>query len=272
MESFETVVLKAKEDVYTHLQGSNFSQILGQGYDFAELRSYDSSDDIRSISWINSAKSNELYVKKMHEEREFLVQVTMLVDGRAVIGEKQHLMLYLLSLLAYSSFQMGNLFQASFALGSAFKSFEATKEIEAIENILNNFAKVKPLGLVLEPNRVVEKLVKREHQKSLFFLVGDFFEEVDLSVLAQQHELCVIIVRKRWEENPHVDIEAELVNPLSGRTINKTVSNKALKHYREKLKAHDEKLYTHFRQHQIKYTKIYEISEVFEKFERLYNP
>jgi len=271
MESFETVVLKAKEDVYTHLQGSNFSQILGQGYDFAELRSYDSSDDIRSISWINSAKSNELYVKKMHEERELLVQVAMLVDGRAVIGEKQGLMLYLLTVLAYSSLQTSNLFEASFSVGSEFKSFEATKDIEAIENILNGFSKVKPLGLVLDAKRVVEKLVKMESQKSLFFLVGDFFEEVDLSVLAQKHELCVIMVRERWEENPHVDAEAELVNPLSGRTLNKTASKKALKHYREKLKAHDERLYAHFRQHQIKYTKIYEISEVFEKFEMLYN-
>lgn len=67
MDKFETIVLKAKDDVYTHLQGANLAKFLGQGYDFSELRAYESADDIRYISWINSAKSNELYVKKMHE-------------------------------------------------------------------------------------------------------------------------------------------------------------------------------------------------------------
>ena len=40
MDEFESIVLRAKDDVYTLLQGGNFSRVLGQGYDFSELREY----------------------------------------------------------------------------------------------------------------------------------------------------------------------------------------------------------------------------------------
>ena len=270
MDAFETVVLRAKEDVYTHLQGSNFSKLLGSGYDFSELREYENSDDIRNISWINSAKSNELYVKKMHEERELLVNVSMLLDGRLVIGQKRELFTYVLAILAYSAVSSNNLFQTSFFKGATFKSFEATKNVEAVEIFLNELHHLKPLGLQIVQKNIEEKLLGVQEQKSLFFVVGDFLDKVDLSILAQKHELCVIILRDRWEENPTIELDVELVNPLSNRSIAKNLSKKSLKYYKEKLQEHDEKLYAHFNEHKIKYVKIYEKEEVLEKLEQLF--
>jgi uncharacterized protein (DUF58 family) len=270
MHAFQTILLKAKEDVYTYLQGSNFTKILGQGYDFSELRTYESTDDIRHISWINSAKSNELYIKKMHEERELLVHVSMLLDGRAVIGKKQMVMTEILALLAYSTIYSNNLLNTSFTFGSSFKSFEATKNVEAIENILNEFHHIEPLALEIDYRNIQDRLIKVQEQKSLFFLVGDFLDEIDLSVLAQKHELCVIIVRDSWEENPSVHSDVELINPLSNRKITNTLSQKSLRYYVQKLKEHDEKLYAHFYEHQIKFIKIHDTSNVFKKLEQLF--
>ncbi len=270
MDEFQAIVLQAKDDVYTLLQGGNFSQILGQGYDFSELRSYEHSDDIRYISWINSAKSNELYVKKMHEERELLVHVSMLVDGRMIIGKKHELMTQVLATLAYSAVYTNNLFEASFSLGNGVKHFEPFKNSEHIEPLLNAFNQLNPLGLALDYEQLSTKLLECQAQKSLFFLVGDFLDEIDLSVLAQKHELCVIMVRDRWEENPVVDGNSELINPLTDRLMAKSVSKKALKHYVQELQEHDEKLYAHFHEYNIKYTKIYGALEVVEKLEQLF--
>ncbi|CAA6802775.1 MAG: Unknown protein [uncultured Sulfurovum sp.] len=270
MDKLETLVLRAKEDVYTYLQGSNFSKILGQGYDFSELRTYESSDDIRHISWINSAKANELYVKKMHEERELLVNVAMLVDGRAIIGKKHELFSHILATLAYSAIYSNNLLQTSFFMGSEFKSFEAFKNVERLEMILNEFFSIDPLGLALEYDKIQKKLLNIEAPKSLFFLVGDFLDEIDLSILAQKHELCVIMLRDKWEENPSVGSDMALVNPLTNSSINKTLSKKALRYYKERLEEHDEKLYAHFDEHSIKHVKIYEKKEAFQKLEQLF--
>jgi hypothetical protein len=78
------------------------------------------------------------------------------------------------------------------------------------------------------------------------------------------------MVRDRWEENPSLASDIELVNPLSNASISKTLSKKALSYYKEKLEGHDAKLYAHFHEHNIKYTKVYEASEVTEKLEQLF--
>jgi hypothetical protein len=64
--------------------------------------------------------------------------------------------------------------------------------------------------------------------------------------------------------------DVELVNPLSNSTISKILSKKALRHYKEKLEEHDEKLHAHFHEHKIKYVKVYEREEVLQKLEQLF--
>lgn len=271
MDEFQTLVFRVKEEVYHHLQGSNLSKFLGEGYDFSELRPYDSMDDIRHISWINSAKLGEPYVKKMHQERQLLVHIAMLVDGRAVIGKKQEVFREILAILGYSTLLTHNRLSTSFTLGDDFKSFEETSSLEAFEKSLSRFLNIEPLGLTLDYEAVPIKLLDLESQKSLFFVVGDFLDEMDLSVLAQKHELYVVMVRDRWEENPTLATNEELVNPLTNKVLHKRASLKALAHYVSQLKAHDVKLYAHFEEHQIKYVKIYEPQEVFKKLEELFH-
>ena len=266
---FETIVLRAKEDVYTLLQGGNLSRVLGQGYDFSELRTYESSDDIRHISWINSAKLGEPYVKKMHEERELNVVVSMLLNGRTIIGKKQELMVHILALLGYSALYTNNLFQSIFFMGEASQHFEPSKNVEALESVLTHFSTLQPLGKGLNLTRVQSELFKRVEHKSLLFLVGDFLEEIDLSILVQKHEVYVIIVRDKWEESPQVPADAELVNPLTNRAINRTASKKAIAHYVQKLKEHDAKLEAYLHAHQVKFCKVYRSEEVVEKIEGL---
>jgi uncharacterized protein (DUF58 family) len=270
-EDLEPILLRAKEDVYTLLQGENFSNILGQGYDFSELRRYESSDDIRHISWINSAKLGEPYIKKMHEERELNVAVSLLIDGRTQINEKQKLMSEVLALLAYSAFYTNNQFEGSYFKGNSFLSFESTKNIESLENFVKEVSKLSPLGLALPYDSIQETLLKSLEKKSLLFVVGDFLDEIELSVLAQKHEVYAILIRDKWEEYPETSADVQLVNPITKSSINQSLSKKELAGYVEKLEAHDKKLFEHFNIHHIKHTKVYNSSEVLFKLEELFN-
>jgi uncharacterized protein (DUF58 family) len=270
-EHVETILLRAKEDVYTLLQGGNFSNILGQGYDFSELRRYESSDDIRHISWINSAKLGEPYIKKMHEERELNVAVSLLLDGRMQINEKQKLITQTLALLAYSALYSNNQFEGSYFKGNTFLSFESTKNIESLENIVKEVSRVSPLGMELKYETIQETLLQSLEKKSLLFIVGDFLDEIELSILAQKHEIYAILIRDKWEEYPKISADTQLFNPVSNRAINRNVSKKTLVNYVEKLKTHDKKLFEHFNAHHIKYTKIYNYGELLPKLEALFN-
>lgn len=267
---YSTITLKAKKDVYRLLQGGNFSKFLGQGYDFSELRSYDSSDDIRHISWINSAKFSEPYVKKMHEERELNVVVSMLIDGRVAIGKKQELMAQVFTVLSYSALYVNDLWQSCLVVGEDFLQSEPSKRVEEVETTLKQLLAIKPLGLALDYGQIEKKLLEKIASKSLLFLLGDFLEEIDLSVLAQKHEVCVVIIRDRWEEMPTLSVDAQLLNPITNKSLSQTLSSSAIKHYQQKLEEHDQKLYAHFNQHSIRYVKIFSSEEIVESLESLF--
>ncbi len=269
-QEVESIILRAKEDIYTLLQGGNFSKYLGHGYDFSELRAYDSGDDIRAISWINSAKLGELYVKKMHEERELNISIAMLLDGRAIIGNKIETMNYILTLISYSSLHTNNLLKISYLFGDIFKSFEPTKRFEDVEGVLKEFREKEPLELKIAYEKVEERLINSIESKSLLFIVGDFFEFIDLSILSQKHELVIIVVRDRWEENPKVIANSELVNPLNSRVLTQTLSKKSVDYYKKRLQEHDEKLFEHFNHCGVKYIKVYDFNEVIDKLETLF--
>jgi uncharacterized protein (DUF58 family) len=263
----QTILLKAKEDVYSHLSGGNLSRILGQGYDFAELREYDSSDDIRHISWINSAKLGEPYVKKMHEERELNVAVCSLVDGRFLLGKKRELVAYVIAVLGYSAYEANDIFSAFTFLGSELKSYEATKNIYNIEKMMEDIDRVELLGKKLDYTKVSDIALESKH---LLFVLGDFLDPIDLSVLAQKHEVVVIIIRDELEEHPKASVDTQLIDPQRNQVLNQSLSKRAIEHYRIKLLEHDEQLEKHFHQHNIAYIKVYNSEELIGKLEGVF--
>jgi len=267
IENNQTILLKAKEDVYTHLSGGNMSRILGHGYDFAELREYDTSDDVRHISWINSAKLGQPYVKKMHEERELNVAVCSLIDGRFLLGRKLELLEYVVAVLGYSAYEANELFSAFTFVGEELKSYEATKNLYTIESVVEDISKAELLGQKIDYSKVLDIGLESKH---LLFIIGDFLDPVDLSILAQKHEVVVIMIRDEVEENPLISVGTQLVNPQTNELVHQTLSRKALEHYRAKLLAHDRFLMEHFYQNNIRYVKVYKSDELIEKLESLF--
>ncbi|MCK4442094.1 MAG: hypothetical protein KAU90_08795 [Sulfurovaceae bacterium] len=104
--------------------------------------------------------------------------------------------------------------------------------------------------------------------KSLLFIIGDFLDDIDLSILSQKHEVVVIIVRDIWEENPIASPNAQLINPQTNRAINQTLSRRVIKEYRSKLLEHDNRLIKHLNSYNIRYAKVYKIDEVIGRFNK----
>ena len=69
--------------VSTHMWGANRSVFHGRGMEYAESRAYQPGDDIRTIDWRLTARSNEVHTKLFHEERER--PVYLLLDLRAMM-------------------------------------------------------------------------------------------------------------------------------------------------------------------------------------------
>ena len=262
---FQTILLKAKKDLYTHLQGGNLSSILGQGYDFAELREYDSSDDIRHISWINSAKLGQPYVKKMHEEKELNVAVCTLLDGKFMMGNKLNVLTHILAVLGYSSYEANDSFLSFVMCGSEVKLYSPTKNIEQIEQSIKDVYSSKLLNTTVDYRRVEAELLSKVEAKSLMFIIGDFLDSIDISILAQKHEVIAIIVRDVFEENPIPLPNSQLIDPRTSKVLNQTLSKRAITRYKAKLAEHDKRLMEYFYTHNIQFIKIFNEEEVLQK-------
>ena len=68
------------------LQGDYRSLFTGHGFDLAEVREYQSQDDIRYMDWNVTARMGSPYIRKFREERELAVILTVDISGSADFG------------------------------------------------------------------------------------------------------------------------------------------------------------------------------------------
>jgi len=252
--------LKARHQVYTLLSGHNLSNLHGEGYDFSELREYQMGDDIRKINWMITAKLGKPYIKELHANRELSVVVTTLMDGSLYFGSGNHKQVKLTevaTLLGYATQQQSDLFTGLCYTQKQTYTTPPTKQLYHIEQFSQTLFNTALLGTTLDTKDAIQDLFKRIHKPSLLFVIGDFLEEIDLSLLSQKHEVIAILIRDKVEESPKALGEVTLSNPADGRKLETYFGKRSIEKYLIKLKENDERLIEHFSQHDIRYVKIF---------------
>jgi uncharacterized protein (DUF58 family) len=271
--AFKALQLKARHQVYTLLSGRNLSQLYGEGYDFGQLREYQHGDDIRKINWTVSAKLGKPYIKELHANRELSVVVAALMDGSLYFhhgNAKQHTLTETVTLLGYAAAQNTDLFTGLAYTQMQTISTPPTKHLHHIEQFTKQIYEVPLLHTRIDPQHCIDDLFKRVYKPSLLFIVGDFLEPIDLSLLAQKHEVIALTIRDSEEEHPLPGGEVLLEDPRGTRTRKSWLGKKSIASYREQLRLHDERLKAHFRSHDIRHLKIRTDQEPVERLLRLF--
>jgi len=258
--SFKALQLKARHQAYTLLSGHNLSKLHGEGYDFSELREYQMGDDIRKINWTITAKLGKPYIKELHANRELSVVVAALMDGSLYFGSgnaKQTKLTEVATLLGYSTQHNADLFTGlSYEQDHTYVTVP-TKQRYHIEQFSKRLFEASLLGRKIDYHTSIQDLFKRVHKPSLIFVVGDFLEEVDLSLLAQKHEVIAIIIRDREEESPKKLGEVTLSSPQGKAKMDTYFGKRGIKKYLARLEENDEKLLEHFSRYDIRTVKIF---------------
>jgi len=271
--ALKVLQLKARHQVYTLLSGQNLSKLHGEGYDFAELREYQIGDDIRKISWMITAKLGKPYIKELHANRELSVVVATFMDGSLYFGSgnsKQKKLTEVATLLGYAAQHNGDLFTGINYSQNLTETTPPTKQLYHIEQFSQRLFESSVLGTKVGVTDSLQDLFKRLYKPSLLFIVGDFLEETDLSLLAQKHEVIAIIIRDREEESPKKLGEVILNNPQTGAQLDTYFGKRSVKKYLARLNTNDEKLVEHFSRHDIRYVKIFTDDEVAGKLVSLF--
>jgi len=272
--AFKALQLKARHQVYTLLSGHNLSKLHGEGYDFSELREYQMGDDIRKINWTITAKLGKPYIKELHANRELSVVVAALMDGSLYFGSgnaKQTKLTEVATLLGYAAQQNADLFTGISYEQDHTNVTPPTKQLYHIEQFSKTLFEASLLGTKVDYNTSIHNLFKRVHKPSLLFVIGDFLEEVDLSLLAQRHEVIAIIIRDREEESPKKLGEVTLRSPQGKTKMDTYFGKKSIEKYLAKLKENDGKLIEHFSRYDIRYVKVFTDDEVVGKLVSLFS-
>jgi uncharacterized protein (DUF58 family) len=271
IDKTEEILIKTRRNIFGQNIGSNASIFSGSGLDFKELREYSIGDDVRKINWKATAKAHQPYLNLFNEERELNILVAFMVSGSIYFGSKrfkQELMGEILALLSYSA--LNNDDRLSTLLFSDREEFlmPPTKKMGSLNITLQKALGIDPLGKSADYGSFVTYVNERIRRRSLIFIVGDFYGDIDLSLL-NKHEVYAVMVRDRFEEDPKLFGEIELIDPVSMDGEEVVVNDAVLKKYADEIKKSDEALYAHFAKNRIGYTKIYTDEEPFRKLSLL---
>ena len=260
------ILLRAKKDVFSGNLGNYLTTFKGDGLDFREIRDYEYGDDIRKINWKATAKSNTLKTNLFNEERELNIVIVFMLSGTLHFGSvklKQEVVTEIMALLAFSAIKSDNRLQSIFFEKKLEKFFEPTKNDAIIYQLVDSAIEFDTLEREFDYREFCNFVNGVVKQKSLIFMVGDFYGDVDLSEIAHKNEVYAIIVRDRLEENPILTGEFELIDPNSLNSEDITLNREIAEEYRKIVEKRDKEMYEHFLQHQITYGKIYSDDDIY---------
>jgi len=260
MSKLKKILVRARRQVFSEMVGNNPSVFQGEGYDFIELREYQSGDDIRHIDWNITAKMQKAFIKIFREERELSVVLVSVLNGSVHFGSekfKQDTIAEVGALLGFSTIKNGDLLSSYIFTDKMISHSKPSKKIHQVQTITKDILDFDALGQKVDFKVIAHTLYKRLKRKSIILVIGDFFEIPDFKLLAKKHEVISIIVRDRLEERPPAMGFASLVDPESGVTLEGDFNKSSVESYAAKVQAHDHELYESFRKQQVRFTKVY---------------
>ncbi len=264
------ILIKTQREVFSKITGENISKRRGEGYDFQELREYESGDDIRHIDWIISAKTTKPYVKTFYQQKELNVVIAPFLCGSLHFGTqllKKDLLTQICALLSYSCIRQNNPFMSYICSDTLFLCTQKTKQLFGVRRLVEKVDTFDVLGKTLDYSYITQALYRQIQSKSILFLIGDFFDAhtLNLMALSLKHELVLIIVRDRFEESPVELGEINIIDPSLGVSADITLDKRTLHSYRKKTAQNDEVLYKKLQTAGIRFVKIYTDEDPAEK-------
>lgn len=256
------MLIKAQKSVFSSINGENITKIKSSGYDFVELHEYTSGEDIKHIDWIISSKIGKPYVKVYQEQKELNIVIIPILCASINFGVrilKHDIITEICALLSFSCIRQSDPFSSYICNEDTMLSTQKSKSLKSVREFVEKVALYTTFTKTVNYTLLSSKLYTQLKQKSILFLIGDFFNthEFDITALAMKHEPVVIIVRDKFEEDPTALGELHVIDPQTQQNsiieINKKTS---LKRKKELLKA-DTIFISKLKKHGVRFIKIY---------------
>ena len=266
------IIIKAKTNIFNTNLGNQLTSLKGDGLDFKEIKEYSYGDNIKNINWKATAKSNSLKVNVFDESRQLNIIVAFLINGSLQFGSvnmKQDIAAEIIALLGYSSIYNHDLLFPIFFSDKSEIFYEPTYDETIMYKLIQDALEIQCIKKEVNYKKFCDYVNNTMKQRSVIFVVGDFYGDVDLSEIAYKNDVYALIVRDRLEEYPLLNGEFELVNATNLKSSEFNITKDVAKKYKELLDLQDKKLEEHFLKHRITHGKIYTDDDIFLKLSQI---
>ena len=235
--------------------GEYHSVFKGQGIEFADVREYVPGDDIRTIDWNVTARSEQAFVKKFMEERELTVMFLVDMSGSQYFGTgnrlKSEVAAEITALLAFSAVKNHDKTGLLIATDVVEKYIPVKKGRTNVLRVVREILYYKPKRKGTNLSQALSYLNRCLTRTAVIFVISDFLDqgfEKAVKLLDRRHDVIAIHLQDRRErEIPKVGI-LQVVDPETGKNLFIDTSEKTLREaYQKKIQAMDEKLSDFFK-------------------------
>ena len=190
------------------LFGGEYESVFkGRGMEFSEVREYVPGDDIRTIDWNVTARSQHPFVKKFIEERE--LTVVFVVDGSRSLqfGStekfKSTVAAEIAGLLAFSAVKNNDKVGLIICTDQIEKYVPPKKGRSHVLRVVREILYYQPTAKRTNLRIALEHLYRILTRSAVIFVISDFLDhgyEKALKILHQKHDLIAIQITDQREQ------------------------------------------------------------------------
>jgi uncharacterized protein (DUF58 family) len=202
LDAVRRIEIRTRRLVQEVFSGEYHSVFKGTGMEFREVREYVPGDDVRSIDWNVTARTDEPFVKLFEEERELTVVLAVDMSRSGWFGSgdktKADIAAEMCGVLAFSAIANKDKVGLVMFSDQVEKYIPPAKGKSHVLRLIRELLTFEPEGRGTDFNEPLKLLGSVLKRKATVFLVSDFWAtgySTRLSVLARKHDLVAVRVR-----------------------------------------------------------------------------
>ena len=212
LKEVRRIQIVARRQVNDLLAGEYLSAFKGRGMEFDTVREYVPGDEIRSIDWNVTARSDAPFVKTFCEERELTILLALDISASGAFGSQKiskiETAVEVAAVLMFTSLQNNDKVGLLFFADDIVRYIPPRKGRGNVLRLIREMLATEPVKSETNIAKALEYIGRVQRRRSVVFVLSDFLGpdcSRALSVANQRHDcIAVTLEDPRERELPNV--------------------------------------------------------------------
>ena len=199
LKEVRRIQIVARRQVNDLLAGEYLSAFKGRGMEFDAVREYVPGDEIRSIDWNVTARSEGPYVKTFCEERELTVFIAVDISASGAFGSqklsKMETAVEVAAVLMFASLKNNDKVGLMFFADEVVKYVPPRKGRGNVMRLIREMLGTEPIKAETNITNALEYLGRVQRRRCVVFIMSDFLGpdcSKALAIANQRHD-CIAV-------------------------------------------------------------------------------